>query len=97
MKFSDREKLLAIKRLAEDNVTTTEEDTPRISSLKAVVKALSDWRTWIMVFGYMVIVGSSTLSYFYPTLVKGLGYSNHMAQYMVHIDLISLCNEALAD
>jgi MFS family permease len=31
----------------------------------------------------MVIVGSSTLSYFYPTLVKGLGYTSHMAQYMV--------------
>lgn len=31
----------------------------------------------------MVIVGSSTLSYFYPTLVAGLGYSSHMAQYMV--------------
>jgi MFS family permease len=31
----------------------------------------------------MVIVGSSTLSYFYPTLVKGLGYTAHMAQYMV--------------
>ena len=30
-----------------------------------------------------VIVGSSTLSYFYPTLVKGLGYTAHMAQYMV--------------
>jgi MFS family permease len=31
----------------------------------------------------VVIVGSSTLSYFYPTLVAGLGYSDHMAQYMV--------------
>jgi len=30
-----------------------------------------------------VIVDSSTLSYFYPTLVKGLGYTAHMAQYMV--------------
>lgn len=36
-----------------------------------------------MVAGYMVIVGSSTLSYFYPTLVAGLGYTAHMAQYMV--------------
>jgi MFS family permease len=28
------------------------------------------------------IVGSSTLSYFYPTLVKGLGYETTQAQYM---------------
>jgi MFS family permease len=27
-------------------------------------------------------VGSSTLSYFYPTLVKGLGYTSLQAQYM---------------
>jgi MFS family permease len=44
---------------------------------------MKNWRTWLMVAGYMVIVGSSTLSYFYPTLVKGLGYTSHMAQYMV--------------
>lgn len=28
------------------------------------------------------VVGSSTLSYFYPTLVKGLGYEQTAAQYM---------------
>ncbi|TIA28489.1 MFS general substrate transporter, partial [Aureobasidium pullulans] len=82
-KFTEREQLLAINRLVLDNVSTTEGDTPRISSVKALVKAVSDWRTWIMVFGYMVIVGSSTLSYFYPTLVQGLGYESTMAQYMV--------------
>jgi MFS family permease len=31
----------------------------------------------------MAIVGSSTLSYFYPTLVNGLGYTSRKAQYMV--------------
>lgn len=30
----------------------------------------------------MTIVGSSTLTYFYPTLVSGLGYKGSMAQYM---------------
>jgi hypothetical protein len=28
------------------------------------------------------IIGSSTLSYFYPTLVNGLGYATTKAQYM---------------
>jgi hypothetical protein len=45
--------------------------------------AISDWRTIGFVLGYMVIVGSSTLSYFYPTLVTGLGYKDRVqAQYM---------------
>lgn len=30
----------------------------------------------------MAIVGASTLTYFYPTLVNGLGYSTVVAQYM---------------
>lgn len=30
----------------------------------------------------MAVVGSSTLTYFYPTLVNGLGYSTVIAQYM---------------
>jgi MFS family permease len=45
--------------------------------------AITDWRTIGFVLGYMVIVGSSTLSYFYPTLVSGLGYKDRIqAQYM---------------
>lgn len=51
-----------------------------------------------ILFGYMdntnnvlqVIVGSSTLSYFYPTLVAGLGYTSHMAQYMVRACIRSI-------
>jgi predicted MFS family arabinose efflux permease len=85
-KFTERELLLANMRLAMDNnspTTNTEGVRPKLSSVKALVRALSNWRTWIMVFGYMVIVGSSTLSYFYPTLVQGLGYKSTKAQYMV--------------
>jgi MFS family permease len=52
-------------------------------SLEAFLAAVTNWRTWLLVAGYMVIVGSSTLSYFYPTLVQGLGYSSGKAQYMV--------------
>ncbi|KAI8229275.1 hypothetical protein K4K54_001608 [Colletotrichum sp. SAR 10_86] len=50
---------------------------------KSFMLALRDWRTWGFIFGYMVIVGSSTLSYFYPTLVHGLGFTSTVqAQYM---------------
>lgn len=56
---------------------------PRISSWQAICISVGDWRTWLLVLGYMIIVGSSTLTYFYPALVKDLGYTSHMAQYMV--------------
>ncbi|GMG41531.1 unnamed protein product [Aspergillus oryzae var. brunneus] len=54
--FSEREKQVAVARLATENVTATTEDTEHLSPLEAC----------------KVIVGSSTLTYFYPTLVEGL-------------------------
>ncbi|KAF2087786.1 MFS general substrate transporter [Saccharata proteae CBS 121410] len=82
-KFSFRERQLAVQRLAEDHVTTRHVSSPQVSSLEASMQSIRNWRTWLMVLGYMVIVGSSTLSYFYPTLVHGLGYTSKVAEYMV--------------
>ncbi|KAK4508318.1 hypothetical protein PRZ48_002056 [Zasmidium cellare] len=82
-KFTAREKELAIARLEADDVTNRTEDRPRLTSMQAMKDSITSWRVWILILGYMVIVGSSTLSYFYPTLVQGLGYTSHMAQYMV--------------
>ncbi|KAK5112805.1 hypothetical protein LTR85_011139 [Meristemomyces frigidus] len=82
-RLTERERELAISRLENDNVHTRTEDTPPLTSLQALGQSVRNWRTWLFVAGYMVIVGSSTLSYFYPTLVEGLGYTSHMAQYMV--------------
>ncbi|KAL1955180.1 hypothetical protein VTO42DRAFT_8945 [Malbranchea cinnamomea] len=82
-KFSERERALAIRRLQASSVNSRSEDSPRLTSLQALRQSLTNWRTWLLVVGYMVIVGSSTLTYFYPTLVEGLGYYGHMAQYMV--------------
>ncbi|RAO71446.1 uncharacterized protein BHQ10_007458 [Talaromyces amestolkiae] len=71
--LTEREKQIAIARLARDDVTSASEDpTRRLSSIKALKQAVKKWKTWTFVVGYMVIVGSSTLSYFYPTLIKGL-------------------------
>ncbi|KAI1084580.1 major facilitator superfamily domain-containing protein [Whalleya microplaca] len=81
-KFSAREKELAIKRLLSEEVHNQTEDMPRLSHLQALKQALTNWRVWLFVVGYMAIVGSSTLSYFYPTLVNGLGYTGNLAQYM---------------
>lgn len=82
-RLSSRERALAVSRLQADSVTSRTEDTPSLSSLQAFLTAVRNWRTWLLIAGYMVIVGSSTLSYFYPTLVEGLGYTATKAQFMV--------------
>ncbi|VTT82059.1 unnamed protein product [Fusarium fujikuroi] len=80
--LTDRERAIAIARLQEDSVTVRGQGE-NVGKIQSLVLALRDWRTWGFIFGYMVIVGSSTLSYFYPTLVHGLGYSSTVqAQYM---------------
>ena len=81
--LTEREREIAIARLQAQDVTVRAASGSRVGKRNSFVAALADWRTWPLIVGYMVIVGSSTLSYFYPTLVKGLGYnSKQSAQYM---------------
>lgn len=82
-RLSDKERDLAIGRLQADEGQPQTEDNVHIGSVQALWHSVKSWKVWIMVAGYMVIVGSSTLSYFYPTLVAGLGYSAVDAQFMV--------------
>lgn len=56
--------------------------TQTTSIFVSLFKALTNWRTWILVPGYMTIVGALAISYFYPTLVHGMGYTSTAAQYM---------------
>ncbi|KAI9041318.1 MFS general substrate transporter [Aspergillus affinis] len=70
--LSERERYIAVARLASENVTAMTDDSERLTHWEAIVISVKDWRTWAFVVGYMAIVGSSTLSYFYPTLVQGL-------------------------
>ncbi|KAE9566518.1 hypothetical protein CGMCC3_g17322 [Colletotrichum fructicola] len=81
-RLTPREREIAVARLQEDNVTVRNADE-KLGKGESFMLALRDWRTWGFIFGYMVIVGSSTLSYFYPTLVHGLGFTSTVqAQYM---------------
>ncbi|PYI12432.1 MFS general substrate transporter [Aspergillus sclerotiicarbonarius CBS 121057] len=63
-RLSERERYVAVARLATDDVTAMTEDSVQLSHWHAVVKSAKYWRTWGFVVG--------TLSYFYPTLVAGL-------------------------
>ncbi|GAM83036.1 hypothetical protein ANO11243_010220 [Dothideomycetidae sp. 11243] len=78
-RFTERERELAIKRIQHARPMQQEAQMGHLTALR---HALTNWRTWIFVVGYMAIVGSSTLSYFYPTLVAGLGYKGANVQYM---------------
>ncbi|TLS31029.1 hypothetical protein PpBr36_03874 [Pyricularia pennisetigena] len=81
-KFSEAEKALAMLRLQNDNQQIRNDEGPRMGHLEALKQSVLSWRTWLFVVGYMAIVGSSTLSYFYPTLNTGLGYDANTSQYM---------------
>lgn len=80
-RLSESERELAIRRLRLNDGRLETEDTPELSHLQALKLALANWRLWLFVVGYMAIVGASTMSYFYPTLVAGLGYDAVYAQY----------------
>ncbi|KAF5247264.1 hypothetical protein FANTH_6521 [Fusarium anthophilum] len=82
LKFSQEEIDLAIRRLQHGRPQVQSEDEAKLGHWQAFKLSMTNWRTWLFVVGYMAIVGSSTLSYFYPTLVKGLGYESTAAQYM---------------
>ncbi|KAM0799556.1 major facilitator superfamily domain-containing protein [Usnea florida] len=81
-RLSEREKYVAVSRLQTERVTVQAQGTSEPSHARALWEAFQSWRLWLFTCGYMVIVGSSTLSYFYPTLVEGLGYTANKAQYM---------------
>lgn len=53
-RLSDRERQVALTRLASQNVTATTEDTERLSNLRACKVACQDHRTWAFIIGYMV-------------------------------------------
>ncbi|KAI1618835.1 major facilitator superfamily domain-containing protein [Exophiala viscosa] len=80
--FTPRQREIATQRLLADDIVTYTEDTPPLSALEAVKASLQDFRTWLLTLGYICIATSGTMSYFYPTLVKGLGYTSVTAQYM---------------
>ncbi|KAL4925980.1 major facilitator superfamily domain-containing protein [Aspergillus undulatus] len=82
-RLNEKERELALARMAAESMLVEVHDGPALTHGQALKASLSNWKTWLFVVGYMAIVGSSTLSYFYPTLMEGLGYEGNMKQYMV--------------
>lgn len=73
-KFTQEERDLAYNRLLEDGVSSPTED--RLGHWQALWYAAKDWRTWLLSAAYMPIISAFSFSYFYPTLIRGLGYED---------------------
>lgn len=55
--LSERERYVAVKRLATENVTAASEDpSQRLSGTKATIDAIKNRKTWLFVIGYMVFL-----------------------------------------
>jgi len=82
MKFTPEERSFAVERLREDDITSCFGTGPVVSHSRALLNAITDWRIYLLCLGYMTIVGTMALCYFYPTMIAGLGYTATKAQFM---------------
>lgn len=81
-KFTQEERDLAIARQEMDGQNINVEGESRMPLWKAMLYALTTPAYWILYIGFMMVDGSFSIGYFYPTLVRGLGYEATMAQFM---------------
>jgi MFS family permease len=81
-RLTQREREIAVARLQADGITSVGEhgEVAEVTHWRALVQAVGNWRLWLLCAGYMTIIGCYSLSYFNPTLVKGLGYKGSIAQ-----------------
>lgn len=79
LQLNAQEREIAMARLHAD--FGSHDSTEHISHAKAFMNAVKNWRLWLLCAGYMTIIGCYSLSYFNPSLVRGLGYTGSMAQY----------------
>ncbi|KAK7224910.1 hypothetical protein V2G26_012913 [Clonostachys chloroleuca] len=76
------ERQLAVVRMLHDRQTTVARHSIKLTHWQAIKAALADPRTYIFIILFVMDLGSCTISYFIPTIVKSMGYTSVMAQYM---------------
>ncbi|KAJ5479462.1 hypothetical protein N7530_004971 [Penicillium desertorum] len=80
--LSSEERKLAQQRLMEDGIDQGDSKSQDTSIFILLLKALSNWRTWVLIPGYITLSGAGAISYFYPTVINDMGYTSTNAQYM---------------
>ncbi|KAK1825664.1 MFS general substrate transporter [Podospora conica] len=82
-RLSSAEREIAVQRLARVGTTTQGDSSEKLTIATTVLTSLKDWKTYAVACGTATSSGAMTLIYFFPILVKGLGYTDAiMAQYM---------------
>ncbi|KAK5203304.1 hypothetical protein LTR41_010947 [Exophiala xenobiotica] len=82
-RVATEERAMAEARLRNDGITSRRTEVGHVKTIiRAFTAAALNWQLCIINPAYMCIIGSLAISYFYPTLVKGLGYTSTNAQYM---------------
>ncbi|KAJ5897145.1 Major facilitator superfamily domain general substrate transporter [Penicillium tannophilum] len=81
--LSLEEQVLAQNRLIHDGMADpTSTPGQNMSMFHSFLKALLSWQIWLLTPAYMTIIGALAISYFYPTLINGMGYNSTASQYM---------------
>ncbi|WRT70740.1 uncharacterized protein IL334_007738 [Kwoniella shivajii] len=79
--LSGEERVLAAQRLAYDGLANTAGAQGHIGHWAAIKMVITDWRTWMFTFLYMLCTGAQTIQYFVPTLIGALGWTGYTGQY----------------
>lgn len=79
-RLSPEERKLAYNLLVADGITSRNDEEFSISHMQALKLAVSNWRLYPLVCGYMIVIGNMSLSNFYPTFVMYLGYNKKDSQ-----------------
>ncbi|KAF4470018.1 MFS general substrate transporter [Fusarium albosuccineum] len=80
--LTPEQRLLGHVRILYDQNASVQPEEDNLTPFQAVAVVLKDGRTWLFLILYTCNVLALTISYFIPTMLKGLGYTSITAQWM---------------
>ncbi|KAF7557258.1 hypothetical protein G7Z17_g820 [Cylindrodendrum hubeiense] len=81
-RLSMEERQFAVIRMIHDRNTSVARQAIRLTHWQSFKAAVADPRTYLFIILFVMDLGSCTISYFIPTIVKSMGYTSVHAQYM---------------
>jgi hypothetical protein len=79
-RFTEEERQIAVVRIMHDRAEVA--NKRKLTAFESVKAALTDFRCYVFILLFMMQNGSTTVSYFIPTVVRSMGYSGTMLQWM---------------